>query len=534
MNERVRTGVDITAAFASPMKRVSASAESAPAAPAVMSAPPTPLPAQGSRAPSTNLLRVPARLLYRCVKPLIRPLAVRLRRYFIAPVDDRWRECVTGLEALRQSQSAYHEEMTRRHVALVLQMRNSLRRLEDDVEGLGLATTQALDAAAGVDATIHAARLAALQEGVAAIAAPAERLDARLASAVRLLQEESDTLRRMLVGVTDASRTTVVRELEAGLDRVHNQTAELTEWQRRFEREAERRQDALSAELQEARLQAARVESYAHAAARRVAIGDASGHVLLRTTVGYVLCPADDHALVALIAETGEVEPGTRRVIQRILRSGDLFVDVGANLGLHTLAACQTVGSGGQVIAFEPFERTAQLLERTVWINGFSGITTLHCAAVSDRPSQRTLFLGRTSGHHSIVRSPLAPGISSAVEVPSVALDDCLAGTSPTLVKIDVEGAELLVLEGARTLIRQTPEIGVIVEFGPEHLSRSGVSAAEWLNAFSVLGLRYLRIMEDTGTLSACSTDELVSLTSTNLLWARPDSPVWQRAEARA
>lgn len=275
-----------------------------------------------------------------------------------------------------------------------------------------------------------------------------------------------------------------------------------------------------------------RIEQYAIASARRFAINCGPGEVLVRSEVGYILCSPSDHAVLAILLEAGELERGTRLLIQSFLKPNDVFIDVGANLGMHTLAAARAMQGRGRIIAFEPFEPTQRLLAKSIWMNGFSEMTEIHQAAVSNHGGHQTLFLGATSGHHSLfpltTPSSLAP---QPVEVPLVRLDDVVPdSTKVDLIKIDVEGAELDVLESARPIIASNPSIALIVEFGFSHLARTGHSTQAWLAAFHRLGLVHRAINVDTGHLEEWTDDQLEGADSVNLFFAQRDSVAWAKA----
>src|SRR5262245_42998765 len=114
------------------------------------------------------------------------------------------------------------------------------------------------------------------------------------------------------------------------------------------------------------------IEQYSAVTARRVAMNCGAGEVLVKTEVGFLLCAATDHAVLSCLLETGELERGTRILIQKYLMPGNVFIDVGANVGMHTLAAARAMQGQGKIIAFEPFEPTMRMLEKSIWMNGFS------------------------------------------------------------------------------------------------------------------------------------------------------------------
>jgi FkbM family methyltransferase len=274
--------------------------------------------------------------------------------------------------------------------------------------------------------------------------------------------------------------------------------------------------------------------TFAEAGARRVAIASGPDRVLVRTDVGYILCSAADLGTLAMLVEQGGIERGTRLLIERLVKPGEVFVDVGANLGLHTLAAARAMGGRGRIFAFEPFAQTASLLRESVLINGFSDIVEILEVALSDHAGRQPLFLGVVSGHHSLFPLTMPPGWdASSVDVPLVRLDDVLADALPIdLIKIDAEGAELAVLGGSTAVIERSAEIALIVEFGPSHLGRAGHSVSEWFSAFESLGFVFREIDSETGRLIPRSIETLEGVYSANLLFARPGARVWLRADA--
>ena len=273
------------------------------------------------------------------------------------------------------------------------------------------------------------------------------------------------------------------------------------------------------------------IDQYSAVTARRVAMNCGAGEVLVKTEVGFLLCAATDHALLSCLLETGELERGTRILIQKYLRPGNVFIDVGANVGMHTLAAARAMQGQGKIIAFEPFEPTMRMLEKSIWMNGFSSMTEIHQAAVFNAAGRQQLFIGATSGHHSLFALEPSPNNAQGpVEVPLVRLDSVIAaGQRIDLMKIDVEGAELEVIEGAVSLIADNPEIALIVEFGPSHLRRTGRTPSQWLDSFNQLGLYYRVINNESGALEKWSLDALEQVESVNLFFARPESPAWER-----
>jgi FkbM family methyltransferase len=155
-------------------------------------------------------------------------------------------------------------------------------------------------------------------------------------------------------------------------------------------------------------------------------------------------------------------EPITTLVLQELLRPGDTFLDVGANIGFYSLVLSLT-RPDLRVVAFEPNPRIHALLKKNVSANQFRQITC-EAAALSDCNGTATLHLSR-SDHSASLQAGFDDNIVGTVEVPTLTLDSYLLdkhqGLSGRLfVKIDVEGNEDAVLTGARTtLATHKPDI---------------------------------------------------------------------------
>jgi FkbM family methyltransferase len=152
----------------------------------------------------------------------------------------------------------------------------------------------------------------------------------------------------------------------------------------------------------------------------------------------------------------GEWSEGEIALFQHLLRAGDIVVEVGANIGTHTIFFARTVGAAGRVLAFEPQRIVFQTLCGNLALNS---LTNVHCYAVA---------LGESAGFAQIPvldhRQPLNFGgvsLSSAAigEQIQVATLDSFALPQCRLLKIDVEGMELAVLKGAVETIRRCQPI---------------------------------------------------------------------------
>ena len=147
-------------------------------------------------------------------------------------------------------------------------------------------------------------------------------------------------------------------------------------------------------------------------------------------------------------------------VMQSRLCRGDDVVDVGANFGLHTLSAANLVGERGRVLAFEPIPANLELLWRNLRLNRLERRVTVAPQALSDS-DEALLEMHYVPGEPDLTASLRpGPGSPQTIRVMNSRLDAYAfpEGFSSRLIKIDVEGAELSVLRGAReTLDRFRP-----------------------------------------------------------------------------
>lgn len=170
----------------------------------------------------------------------------------------------------------------------------------------------------------------------------------------------------------------------------------------------------------------------------------------------------------------GFPEYGEMVFLQRFLRPGDIFFDVGANAGAYAVLAC---GIGCEVTAIEPVPQTFAKLTENVSLNLKAGDITALNVAVSSAPGALRMTTGFGSGNHI-----LQPGEQEdSVEVAVTTLDILTRnGHAPTFVKMDVEGHEVEVLKGTLSTLRSTELTGLLVEtFRPHNWRNKSLQELE-------------------------------------------------------
>lgn len=187
----------------------------------------------------------------------------------------------------------------------------------------------------------------------------------------------------------------------------------------------------------------------------------------------------------------GQYEPGVTEAFRKVIQPGDTVLDIGAHMGLYTVLSAKMTGPGGAVWAFEPDPVSREVLNRNVQLNALTHVKVLPIA-ISSGPGQASLTAGRFGRSGSTIGSGLSETKGARViDVPTASLDDFVAahGISPSVAKVDVEGAEGLVLAGGQRTFAKLR--AVIFELHPEKLKSSfGTEPSSILARIRELGFR--------------------------------------------
>jgi len=217
------------------------------------------------------------------------------------------------------------------------------------------------------------------------------------------------------------------------------------------------------------------------------------------------------------------------------IKPGDIAIDIGSNVGVHTLTMAACVGPEGRVHAFEANPAAMKLLRATMFINlltAFDGTgrVTLHECAASDRAGR--LILEQAPGHfgsgHLVTADPgsdFGPAYSARVEVPTVAIDELLGDKIPRLdfLHMDIEGAEPLAMQGARALIARSPTLRILCEWSVGMMV-SLANVQDHIDWLAGEGFRFWRI-EPYGVLVAVAVTDLLQQPHCDMFISRQDPP---------
>jgi len=182
----------------------------------------------------------------------------------------------------------------------------------------------------------------------------------------------------------------------------------------------------------------------------------------------------------------GRWEPNYTGAFERLLRPGNIVLDIGANHGVYALLAAARVAPNGHVYAFEASQDFCELIRASISVNGLDRTITLENRAVADRAFETTLNtdLQMSGGGHLVAEGHAEPAATSAHGIKSqtvkcVALDAYFSDPAQRIdvIKMDIEGAEGLALKGMENLVGRSPNLKIMMEFCPLMLSRFSYNA---------------------------------------------------------
>jgi len=190
---------------------------------------------------------------------------------------------------------------------------------------------------------------------------------------------------------------------------------------------------------------------------------------------------------------TGLYEPHVTRMLRRHAPPGGYAIDVGANLGLHTLTLSRAVGTMGRVLALEPNPPVRARLEQNLALNPHARNVTVDPRGASDRAGTAHLHTPEgdpITGKGSLVAHNAPGWINTSVAVETVdSIVAALGWPRVDLIKVDVEGHDLPVLRGAAGILeRHRPAL--VIEYEPPLWQAAGYSFAGLVDLLQPLGYR--------------------------------------------
>jgi len=184
-------------------------------------------------------------------------------------------------------------------------------------------------------------------------------------------------------------------------------------------------------------------------------------------------------------------ETDENKIYDTYIKEGDVVLDIGAFIGDNSLDFAKLVGNKGKVYAFEINKKSYELLKKNIEANNYKNIIPLY-KAVSNKTGKTSHYIHpfRSSGDKIHERDSLNNPIDWKVEeIECVRLDDFIKGRVD-FIKVDTEGAEPLVFQGAQKVLKKNKNLKILLEFSPATAGNFGMTVEDFLKNFIKLGFK--------------------------------------------
>ena len=261
---------------------------------------------------------------------------------------------------------------------------------------------------------------------------------------------------------------------------------------------------------------------------RTVHVGDNMAMVRLKYGP-LIYVDTRDTTMSMHMMQKGEWETAYSDLVRKLVNEGDVFVDVGANYGYYSAIAGWQIGLSGKLYSFEPNPSVFKYLQKTLKANGFyiKKIVKSFQVGLSDFEGvSKFSFLDGDFGGGSmyIPENRIKKENFKVIDVDISTMDKLLSDVdSLDFVKIDAEGAEVGIINGMKKLINRSPNIKILMEFYPNHIT-THTTVEEFVNELLNLGFHFYRPLLH-GELEMISPQNLISTTNCYILMSKIELP---------
>lgn len=217
-----------------------------------------------------------------------------------------------------------------------------------------------------------------------------------------------------------------------------------------------------------------------------------------------------DRIAAMLFWKYSTLEDYETTLMKEFIKEGMKVIDIGANIGYHTLQISQLVGKTGQIIAFEPDPENYRLLIKNLESNNCKNVTLYQKAVGNFNGDLKLFFCEENRGDHRIFDSG---DQRQSFVVKSVRLDDFFNNTdSFDVIKMDIQGAEPLAFEGMKRFLSRHQKLVVFCEFFPDVFVNYNYRAYEFLTKIEELGFLVFVINDHERKLDQFTKDEIIEM----------------------
>jgi FkbM family methyltransferase len=220
------------------------------------------------------------------------------------------------------------------------------------------------------------------------------------------------------------------------------------------------------------------------------------------------------------IISHGCYEPAVAWAIEEHLKPKGHMIDVGTNLGYFTMLGCKIVGGQGQVIGFEANPNIFGMMSSSIFANSFrTRCKTINHAVFKENRTFEFTWDSAGHGGGRIVNKENQNLEKNTASIEAVRLDDFLTGEDRRidLMKIDTEGSDPFVLDGAQQVLKENPGATIIMEWSPRFMEARGYPLDQAVDLIQSISKKVFHIPK-IGVLNRVSSEQLKSIHHGNLL----------------
>jgi FkbM family methyltransferase len=250
--------------------------------------------------------------------------------------------------------------------------------------------------------------------------------------------------------------------------------------------------------------------------------------ILTKTIHGHkIYLDANDLSLTPHLILDGYWESWITNFFMSIVKEGMTVLDIGANVGYYTLLAASAVGPNGKVFSFEANKKISDLVFFSSHVNGFNDrVTVINKAVFSEETELEFKIYDRYKGSSGIFetqeKATLFHDIVRTEIVKTITLDSYFANdTKIDLIKIDAEGAEPFIFKGAARVLKNNPNLKIIMEFAPSTLNSNIGTAIDFFEGFIKMGYIISKINEDS-TLTKLDINDVLNINHCDVFICKP------------
>lgn len=253
-----------------------------------------------------------------------------------------------------------------------------------------------------------------------------------------------------------------------------------------------------------------------------------SDHLITKLHNGMsIIVNKNDRCVCWFLRVNGRWDRNETNVLGKIVQKGFHIVEVGSNFGAHTLWMADLVGPSGKIYGVEANPNVSKYLKQSIALNKLDDRITLFEMAASNKAYDGFMIYGSQNIGAGYI---LADGPEAAAKcrtghctpIHVKKLDDMIPNQKIDLLKMDAEGAEYWIVEGAKTLLKNNPNLMIMMEWDPNHMKRSHIDPVDFLDILEKRGLNIWAVSEG-GALKPMTYDAVKAGGIFDLLFAPKD-----------